>query len=97
MSKYNDAPEERDRVKTRIGSLVRQFYKPGKVFHLKELTDFVTDGIGIYIAPTSPYRIMALMRQQNELNYKVLSRSQSLYEFTNVKPEANEQLKMDFY
>ena len=53
----------------------------GGTFYIEELRQFVERkmGPGSHIAPDSPGRILRQLRQQRLLNYKVVSRTQSLY------------------
>ena len=68
------------RVKTSIGDHVAAFFanrNHGDEFHGEELTDYVKRQAST--APGSPDRIMRQMRRAGELDYEVVSRSQSLY------------------
>ncbi len=77
--------QERERVRSRIGSLIMEFcaiqMRHGGTFYMEELRGFVERkmGAGSHIAPDSPGRILRQLRQQRRLNYKVVSRTQSLY------------------
>jgi hypothetical protein len=76
--------ENLDRVTAKIGALILVFYKDhgtGYQFHSEELRDFIIAKVGI-IAPGSPDRIMRNLRQKHWLDYRVLSRRDSLYEIT---------------
>jgi hypothetical protein len=56
-------------------------------FHMDDLAAFVQvrmEGQGINIAPDSTSRIMRNMRQRGLLNYKVISRGESLYQVLGV-------------
>lgn len=48
-------------------------------FHAQELRDYVASW-GIDVAPASTDRILRLVRREGRADYKVVSRSQSLYE-----------------
>jgi hypothetical protein len=79
MSKINDSPEDRKRVSLRVAALVLDFCKGKRMFRMQELTEFVSDGVDGYVAPDSPGRILRLLKQQGKLNYRLMSRSDSLY------------------
>jgi hypothetical protein len=69
------------RVKAVIAPLILEFCKSrgvGAQFHMVELTEFVSQKTSI--APDSAGRILRDMRQQGELNYKVVQRRESLYQ-----------------
>jgi hypothetical protein len=75
---------ELGRVRTAIVDSIIDFAidrGTGNSFHMEELRDFVRAEHS-NIAPDSPGRILRDLRQDNVLNYRVISRSQSLYEFT---------------
>ena len=72
--------QERERVRSRIGSLILQFCRLNPTFHMEELRQFVVSSIGLeHIAPASTDRILRQLRQEGHLHYRVLSRRQSLY------------------
>ena len=85
--------EERARVKSRIGSLILEFFAIVKnhewivkqTFHMQELLQFVEEGVSGKVAPDSPGRILRQLRQQHLLNYEVVSRRQSLYKVVPVE------------
>ena len=75
------------RATSAIGEYVAEFFRArpvGAEFHMRELTEFVTNKVRGYVAPGSPDRIMRLLRKQGVLNYEVVSRSKSLYKITAV-------------
>jgi len=81
---WRDDPEERKRVATRIAPSIRRFFVhhgSGKKFHAEELRGWVHRETGI-LAPASADRILRDLRQKSMLNYKILSRRESLYEIT---------------
>ena len=82
MSKHNDAPGERARVYGRIAPLILRFYREhtGETFHMEQLRGYVFARTSD-IAPDSPGRILRELRLENRLNYVVISRSESLYQF----------------
>ena len=48
-------------------------------FHVDELRQYVSAHVDGYVAPASPDRILRDLRQKNQVNYTVVSRSKSLY------------------
>jgi hypothetical protein len=60
----------------------------GGWFHAQELYDFVKSGYGI--APGSADRILRYLRQDNLLDYVVLKRGKSLYQFIAIADVASE-------
>ncbi len=69
------------RVRSVIAPLILEFCKSrgvGTQFHMEELTRFVRSAFPS--APDSAGRILRDLRQEGELNYKVVNRRQSLYE-----------------
>ena len=78
----NDAPEERARVFSRIAPHVLAFKdeRPTGVFHAEELLNYVVERLPD-IAPDSPGRILRELRLLGRLDYVVLNRRQSLYQF----------------
>ena len=50
-------------------------------FHAQDLRDYVDDMTGHTHAPASADRILRLLRRKGVLDYKVVSRSKSLYKF----------------
>jgi len=88
MSKDDDAPGERARVYSRIAPIIMEFYREytGATFHMEDLRRYVISRAP-EIAPDSPSRILRELRLENRLNYVVLSRYESLYQFRRrVKP-----------
>jgi hypothetical protein len=87
MSKHNDTPEERRRVYGRIAPLILMFYRDnaGKQFHAEELRRYVLTAAPD-IAPGSPDRILRELRLEGRLDYVVVNRRQSLYQFRYRQP-----------
>ena len=83
--------QERERVRSRIGSLIMEFFSLSRrpfvepTFHMEDLRKFVEIGLKGKIAPDSPSRILRQLRQQRLLNYEVVSRRQSLYRVVPVE------------
>jgi len=82
--------QERARVRSRIGSLILEFCSPNRIFHMDDLARWVKCWEGNHIAPDSPGRILRQLRQQGLLNYKVVSRRQSLYQVVPVERPAEQ-------
>ena len=82
--------QERERVRSRIGSLIMEFFYIATVFHMEDLRRFVNGNLDVHIAPDSPGRILRQLRQQHLLNYKVVSRRRSLYQVLPVKRPAEQ-------
>lgn len=88
MSKYDDDPYERDRVYGRIAPIILTFYREhaGEMFRMEQLRRYVISRAP-EIAPDSPSRILRELRLDNRINYVVLNRRQSLYQFRHrIKP-----------
>jgi hypothetical protein len=85
MSKHDDAPDERDRVYSRIAPLIMDYAndRRGHAFHAEELRRYVLDREPA-IAPDSPGRILRELRLKKRLNYVVINRRNSLYLFKAV-------------
>lgn len=79
-----------DRVSDRIGSLIVSFCRSrldlAPEFHMVELTSWIARHHAI--APDSPGRILRHLRKQGALDYRVLSRRDSLYQLTHVRRAA---------
>lgn len=73
------------RVSTAISAHVTAFLSTHDEFHGPDLYRYVAEQMDGYIAAGSPDRIMRMMRQRGEINYELLSRSQSLYRSIPVK------------
>jgi hypothetical protein len=82
MSRSNDAPGERRRVLSRIAPLIFDFKDAtlDSTFHAETLRDYVIDRDPA-IAPDSPGRILRELRLMGRINYVVINRRQSLYQF----------------
>ncbi len=70
--------QERERVRSRIEALIREFCRENDTFHMDQLTFYVQ--ARMKVAPDSPGRILRQLRQQRRLNYDVISRRESLYQ-----------------
>ena len=82
-----DDREERDRVYARIAPLILDFHAmhPGELFHAEQLRIYVRS-FAPEIAPDSPGRILRALRLEGRLNYVVINRRHSLYQFRPVEP-----------
>jgi len=81
--------QERARVRSRIGSLIMEFCRINDTFYMENLRGCINRSLGD-IAPDSPGRILRQLRQQKLLNYKVVSRRQSLYQLKPVERPAEQ-------
>jgi hypothetical protein len=86
----DDDPGERDRVFSRIAPIILQFKdeRPQGTFHVEELREYVLVRLSGEIAPDSPGRILRELRLQGMLDYVVINRRQSLYQFRPIDPAA---------
>lgn len=77
--------QELVRVQDRIGDAVLAFQQqhPGGPWHMDALRRFVERSVGA-VAPASPDRILRALRAAGRVNYRVVSRSKSLYEWQPV-------------
>ncbi len=78
--------EERARVRSRIGSLIMEFCRENYIFRMEDLTLYVQ--ARMKVAPDSPGRILRELRRKGYLNYRVLSRRNSLYKMEKRPTEA---------
>jgi len=88
MSKHNDDEQERGRVYSRIAPIIVEFSRKyaGQKFHMEQLRRYVTEQ-DPGVAPDSPGRILRELRLMNRLDYVVLDRRASLYQFRHrIKP-----------
>ncbi|HEU0180326.1 MAG TPA: hypothetical protein VFV58_39320 [Blastocatellia bacterium] len=77
----DEQQENIERVSERIGGAVKAFMRErcGQQFFADDLRRYVRVNVG-EVAPGSPDRILRMLRRAGELDYKVVSRSESLYE-----------------
>jgi hypothetical protein len=82
MSKYDDDPIERARVYSKLGPLVMDYHDlhAGRQFHSQDLHEFVQH-YEPNVAPESVTRCLRQLRENGKLDYVVLSRRRSLYQF----------------
>ena len=78
----DDHPEERDRVYGRIAPVILMFARDhaGQMFHVEQLRRYCL-AHECNIAPDSPGRILRELRLEGKLDYVVLNRRKSLYQF----------------
>jgi DNA repair protein SbcD/Mre11 len=78
---------EFERVADKLAATVLAFCEGRSgTFHIEDLADFVKERHP-EIAPDSPGRILRALRSEKRLNYRVVSRRDSLYELTPIEPE----------
>lgn len=81
----SEQEENLGRVSTKIGPAILDFYRDkvsGHRFHMEELQLYIRERFPT--APDSPSRVMRDLRQRSLINYKVISRRDSLYEILAV-------------
>jgi hypothetical protein len=73
---------EIERVNDRINSVIHDFadQQGSNTFHMVDLEKFVQNKV--QVAPDSPGRILRMMRKKGELEYTLINRSKSLYQFS---------------
>lgn len=81
----SDAPEERRRVYKKIAPLIMEYAttRVGRMFHAEDLYRSILDQ-NPDVAPDSPGRILRLLRRKGYLNYVIVDRGDSLYQFLEV-------------
>lgn len=80
-----DQPRQLQRVSDKIAGHVCAFFAArglNRTFYNAELLSFVQGREAC--APDSAARIMRLLRRQGRINYRVISRAESLYQVTGV-------------
>lgn len=70
---------DQKRVSLRISEVIIEYINDNPRFHMESLREYISRSVG-WIAPGSPDRILRSLRQQGKLNYRVLSRKDSLYQ-----------------
>jgi hypothetical protein len=81
---FGEQGENLERVSSRIGKAIVQFCKEHRRFHADELRRHVIRETGI-AAPASADRVLRHLRQHKQLDYRVVSRRESLYQIQWVK------------
>jgi len=83
----DDDRSERARVFARIAPAILEFRaeRPDATFHIEDLRQYVRAQVP-GIAPDSPGRILRELRLARLINYVVINRRQSLYQFRPLEP-----------
>lgn len=76
-----------ERVQARIGEAILAFrdLTTASPWHMETLRQHVSEAVGA-VAPGSPDRVLRALRAEGRLNYRVVSRRSSLYEWQPVPP-----------
>ena len=86
----DEQQENLDRVSAKIGALVLGFCqrkREGGTFHMEDLVQAVQSAMPENtVAPDSSSRILRILREQNVLDYEVISRKDSFYRVLYVPP-----------
>lgn len=83
----NDQAENLDRVRLRITTRILEFHQRQgyeAAWHADDLRNFVIEEVTV--APASADRVLRDLRQHGVLDYVVLNRRQSLYQFVREQP-----------
>jgi hypothetical protein len=82
VARRSDSPEDRARVFGKLLPHIMEFHDAhrGQEFHADDLYQFVIDREP-WCAPESPGRCLRLARQRGFLNYIVIDRNNSLFQF----------------
>lgn len=80
----DEQSEHLERVSSRIALAIIAYCRANKRFHADELRSAVVRATGI-AAPASADRILRDLRQRGIVQYKVVSRRESLYEVITIK------------
>jgi Fe2+ or Zn2+ uptake regulation protein len=82
----SEQERELNRVRAIVGPIILAFRETHTIFHAENLRTYVLERAP-QIAPASPDRILRALRQEGVLDYVVLNRRQSLYQFVQRPPE----------
>lgn len=85
-----------DRVRLRITTRILEFYQRrgfAAAWHADDLRNFVIEEV--QVAPASADRVLRDLRQHGVLDYVVLSRRHSLYQFVREQPPPPVQYEPD--
>jgi len=97
MYVYDDEQDENlERVSSRIAPAILAFLKEvfkrkDRTFYADDLRRAVTRATGI-VAPASADRVLRDLRQNHVIDYRVISRRESLYEILRVPEPAKAEL-----
>ena len=82
IDRRDDSPKDRARVYEKIAPLILAFaeMRAGDRFQADELLRFIRTRDRT-IAPDSPGRILRLLREKGKLDYVVIDRARSTYQF----------------
>lgn len=82
----NEQTENITRVRETIAPHIVNFIKEheGREFHNADLQKYVSEHVNGFVSPESPGRILRDLRANGKIDYKLVSRSQSLYRATAV-------------
>ena len=75
----DEQTENLERVSSRIAASIVEFIRSHRRFHADDLRRHVSARVGS-VAPGSADRILRDLRQKDVIDYRVVSRRQSLYE-----------------
>jgi hypothetical protein len=76
--------EELSRVTSAIGRAILEFARVNRTFHAEDLRRAVSN-VSV-TAPASADRVLRDLRQRGLISYRVVSRTESLYEVESVTP-----------
>lgn len=84
----SEQEDQLGRTSNALAPIIASYYEEygiGHEFTLHAITLHVMQQV--VCSPTSPYRVMAEMKKNGQLNYVVLNRAQSLYKIVEVYDE----------
>lgn len=79
-----EQPAQLERVKSNIAPLIMAWFagqKPGNEFHINQLTRYVWK-TAPNVAADSPRRVMAALKAEGKVHYRLIDRARSLYRVT---------------
>ncbi len=81
-----------ERVKSNIAPLILAWFdgkKPGDEFYISEPTLYVWK-TAPWVAPDSPRRVMAALKAEGKVHYRLIDRARSLYRVTEPSEVSND-------
>ena len=87
-----EQPAQLERVKSNIAPLILAWFEgqsPGDEFHINELTRFVWR-TAPNVAADSPRCVMAALKAEGKVHYRLIDRAQSLYCVTEPSEASND-------